>query len=337
MANLSLSVVEIMVLMLGAIVLGITIHFFITSRRNLKDATSGNADKTAKSLEDWKLRYFNDIEQRDKELSELKRKFGETEESNSIYSIEAEELRIQNKKLRTELENSRKVQPAAGEKPDYIQQLRDAQNSLLEHNEKINQLLDQIDIVKETEEKQQEILKNNEQLSGQITELKFLLSQKEKEINVIREKEHLTKEMNTILDTAYSDFNTLQGKIQKLESQLSTSKMLNLEYEDLKEAHYKLGRDFDEQKLKYNSAVTANQQLLSQLTEMEEKFREANFQRQQLQKRVAYLEELNQDMMIVSEANKKLEGQIKRIGELESMLNVMSEERDQISKKQHEI
>ena len=50
---------------------------------------------------------------------------------------------------------------------------RQAQSSLMEHNEKINQLLGQIDIVKETEEKQQEILKNNEELCQQIDELKF--------------------------------------------------------------------------------------------------------------------------------------------------------------------
>ena len=347
MANLSLSVVEIMVLMLGAIVLGITIHFFITSRRNLKEATSGSDNKTAKSLEDWKLRYFNDIEQRDKELAELRneltglrQRHSDAEENNQINMIEAEEAKAQNKLLRAELENARRVQPQPAapivqdHKPDYMQQLRDAQHSLLEHNEKINLLLSQIDIVKETEEKQQEMIKNNEELSGQITELKSLLAQREREVNNIRQKEHLTKEMTTMLDSAYSDFNTLQNKIHKLESQVNTSKMLNLEYEDLKEAHYKMGRDFDEQKLKYNSAVTANQQLLSQLTEMEEKFREANFQRQQLQKRVAYLEELNNDMLIVSEANKKLETQIKRIGELESMLNVVSEERDELAKRQ---
>jgi DNA repair exonuclease SbcCD ATPase subunit len=333
MTGLTLSLIEIIVLMLGAIVLGITIHFFITSRRSLKNSTSGESNKVNKSLEEWKLKYFNDVEVRDKELATLREQLEELKEDNNINSIEADEMRQQNKKLKLEIETLRKTLPAS-EKPDYIQQLRQAQSSLMEHNEKINRLLGQIDLVKETEEKQQEIIKNNEELSDQIAELKSLLSQKEKEVDNIRQKEHLTKEMTSMLDSAYSEFNTLQSKIQKLESQVNSSKMMNMDYEDMKEAHYKLTRDYDETKLKLNTALTENQLLHTQIIETEDKLREVSFQRQQLQKRVAYLEELNNDLQAVSDANKKLESQLKRIGELESMLNVVAEERDQLARRQ---
>jgi chromosome segregation ATPase len=331
MASLSLSIIEIIVLMMGAVVLGITIHFFITSRRSFK-TTSLESNKINKSLEEWKLKYFNDIEYKDKELSLLKKQLAEIQENDNINSIEAEEMRRDNKRLQSEIAALRKTIPA-GEKPDYIEQLRQAQYSLLEHNDKINQLLGQIEIVKETEEKQQEILKTNEELSEQIHELKLLLSQKEKEVNNVRQKEHLTKEMNAMLDSAYSEFNTLQSKIHKLESQATSSKMLNLEYEDLKEANYKLNRDLEEQRARAGTAQAESQMLQAQLTEAEDKLREANFQRQQLQKRVAYLEELNNDLQAVSDAHKKLEGQLRRIGELESMLNVVSEERDELARK----
>ena len=140
--------------------------------------------------------------------------------------------------------------------------------------------------------------------------------------------------MTSILDSAYSEFNVLQSKIHKLEVQVSSTKMVNMDYEDMKEAHYKMARDFEESRLKLNHVLTENQQLQSQLTETEDKLREANFQRQQLQKRITYLEELNNDLQAVSDANKKLEGQLKRIGELESRLNVISEERDELAKRQ---
>lgn len=293
------------------------------------------AEKISKTLEEWKLRYFNDTEIRDKELTQLRKRLEETEENNNINVIEAEETKKLNKKLQAELDSLRKTAPTAEkEKPDYIEQLRKAQSSLMEHNEKINQLLGQIDIVKETEEKQQEILKVNEELSSQVDELKFLLSQKEKEISNTRQKEHLTNEMTSMIDSAYNEFNVLQDKIQKLESQVNTSKRLNLEYEDLKETHYRISQDFEEQKRKYSAAVTENKQLLEELTETEDKLKEANFQRQQLQKRVAYLEELNNDMQAVADANKKLEHQLKRVGELESMLNMVAEERDELARKQ---
>jgi len=335
MPTLSLSVIEIIVLMLGAITLGITIHFFIVSRKSLKDATSDITGKLNKELEVWKLKYFNDTELRDKELDKLRKQLADAEENSNIYSIEAEEMRIVNKKLQTEMESMRKkapLQPTAvqAEKSDYLEQLRLAQNSLLEHNEKINQLLGQIDIVKETEEKQQEIIKTNEELSSQIEDLRFRLSQKENEINNIRQKEHLTTEMNAMLDSAYSEFNVLQDKMHKLENQVNISKRINLEYEELKEVQHKMTRDFEEQKLKYQAAVEENRRLRLEMTETEDKLKESDFQRQQLQKRVAYLEELNNDMQAMTETNKKLEGQLKRIGELESMLNVIAEERDQL-------
>ncbi len=334
-SQLSLSIIEIIVLMLGAVVLGVTIHFFISSRRTLRAHSPAALQQIAKELEDWKLRYFNEVEYRDKELEILKKKLAETEENNSINSIEAEETRKLNKKLQAELETLRAVavQPTPG-KPGYIDQLFQARNSLKEYNEKINQLLGQIDIVKETEEKQQEILRNNEELSNQIDDLKYLLSQKEREMNNIRQKQELTTEMSSMLESAHSEFNALQEKIQKLENQVMVSKKLNLEYEDLKEEHFKTVKDYEDQKSRFAAISNENRELQSVLVETEEKLREANSQRQQLQKKVAYLEELNYDMQAVSEANKKLVGQLKRIGELESMLNMVAEERDELAKKQ---
>lgn len=333
--TLTLSILEIILLFFGAIILGITIHFTIASRRGFKSSMNAK-DEVNKFRDEWKLRYFNDVELKDKELSLLKEQLAhvkeqlnEAEENSNIYTIEAEEMRKENKKLQAELSNIhsnvQKGAPAP-DKRDYLEQLRVAQSGLLEHNEKINQLLDNIDVFKEREEKQREILKNNEELSLQITDLRMKLMDKDKEISNIRQKEHLTKEMTSMLDNAYSEFNVLQSKMQKLELQVSSSKMINIEYEDLKERHHKMNRDFEEQKLKLSVIGSDNQQLQSLLMETEEKLREANFQRQQMQKRVAYLEELNNDLQAVSDANKKLEVQLKRIGELESMLNLATEE-----------
>ncbi len=435
MPTLQLSVIEVIILMLGAITLGITIHFFLISRKSLKEVTSDTTGKLHKELEVWKLKYFNDTEARDKELEELRyklsiasdstddisieleelqirnkklqteietlrkggivaggpdiadlqRRLEEAEENYEIYSIEAEEQRAQNKKLQAEIEalkknpptarepresdqSKKKIQeaeeaarlhaaeaedlrivnkklmaeiellrsaqahpaPVAGEKPDYMEQLRKAQSSLMEHNEKINQLLGQIELVKETEEKQQEIVKLNEELTAQIEDLRYKLSQKEKEVSNSRQKEHLTTEMNAMLDSAYNEFNILQSKMQKLEAQVAASRKLSMEFEVLKESYDKLSRDHEEQKLKYITHADENRQLKTTLATVEEQLRDAEFQRQQLQKRVLYLEELNTDMQVMVDANKKLESQLKRIGELESMLNVIAEERDQL-------
>ncbi len=332
--QLSLSIIEIIVLMLGAITLGFTIHFFVTSRRSFQTSVEeSEGGKVSKELSEWKLRYLNDIEQRDTELRNIKKLLAETEESCDIFSIEADEMRRQNKKLLTEIEVSGKSSSII-EKQDYIEQLRQAQNNLLEHNEKINQLLSQINFAKETEEEQQKMLKANVELAGQVDELTFRLEQKEKEANNTRQRVSLNAEMTSILDSANNEFKVLQEKIQKLETQVNFSKEINLEYENFKEGYYNISRDFEEQKLKFNVALSENRQLKADIAEIEDKLREANFQRQQLHKKIAYLEELNNDMQDIADANKKLEGQLRRIGELESMLNVVAEERDELARRQ---
>ena len=92
--------------------------------------------------------------------------------------------------------------------------------------------------------------------------------------------------------------------------------------------------EFDEQKVKYNAMINENKELHQQLGETQDKLRTEQHKNQQLQKQVAYLEELNNDMQAVADTNKKLESQIKRLGELESMLNVVSQEKEELEKKQ---
>ena len=332
MTQMSLSILEVIVLVMGAIVLGITIHFFIISRRNLKGSSS-KKQKSDIDLEEWKLKYFNDVEIKEKEISELRQRLSEAENNARIYSMDLEEFRRQNKKLSGELDITRKSVPQQSEKVDYLEQLRQAQDSLMEHNEKIDLLLQHISMAKEVEGRKQEIMEENEELKKQIKDFNYLMEEKDKEINNIKQKANLTKEMNSMLDNAYSEFSLLQNKIQKLESQVASSRMLNLEFEDIKEAHQKQSQDLEAAKIKINALTTESQQLALQLHTTEDKLIETTFQRQQLQKRVTYLEELNSDLQVMADANKKLEGQIKRIGELESKLNVVAEERDDLIRK----
>ena len=336
MASFSLSIVEIVVLMIGAITLGFTIHFFITSKSTMKFSPMEN-EKISKALEDWKLRYFNDTEVRDKELESLRKQLAEQAENNEINTIEAEEMRKSNKELRAEIEALQQHHPVVSNEPQpgYITQLRQAQDSLMEHNQKITQLLGQIDIVKETEEKREEVQKLNQVLSNQVDELRIKLSQKEREVVHTKQQEQLTSEMSSMIDSAYNEFGVLQEKIQKLEGQINTSRRLNIDLEDLKEAHYRLKEELNEYQKKYSSVSNENKRLQENLNETADKLREANFQRQQLQKRVAYLEELNNDMQAVADTHKRLEGQLKRIGELESMLHVVAEERDALARRQN--
>ena len=333
MLSISLSTFEIVILFSSAIVVGFVIHLFYSSRKGMKKDMQEPQKSVSSGIDEWKLKYIKETERKDKEISDLKSRLHIADENKRIYDIEMQELKNQIKILGLEAEQAKTGKPVLETRADYYEQLRQAQQSLMDHNAKISQLLEQVDVIKETEEKSQEILRSNEELSMQIKDLKYMLFEKEEEINHIKEKEHITSEMSAMLDSAYSEFNTLQGKIHKLESQVSSSKMMNIEYEDLKEAYYKVIRELDESKNKINHYLHENQVLQIELSKVEDKLSESNQQRQQLQKKVAYLEELNNDLHQMTEANKKLEGQIKRLGELESKLNIVAEERDRLREK----
>jgi DNA repair exonuclease SbcCD ATPase subunit len=350
--SLTLSILDISLLALVAIILGATIHFFITSRRNLK-ANSEEMRKSNLVKNEWKLKYLNDMELRDKEISVLKQQIQEAEENANIFSIEAEELRLQNDKFEEviiklekkveEMENTPtplppviSIETPIQSKADFLDQVITAQSRLMDQNQKINSLLGDLEVIRDKEEKLRQVVRDNAELSAQLNRMRVEMSEKEKEVDSLKQKEQLTKEMTSMLDVAYSEFNTLQAKIQKLEAQLTSSKMTNLEYEDLKEEHSKFTKEFEEYKAKAASLASENLQLQTQLTEALDKLREANFQRQQLQKRIVYLEELNADLQIVADANKKLEGQLKRIGELESMINIVNEEKGEANRRQED-
>lgn len=336
MPTLSLTIVEIIVLMLGAIVLGITIHFFIVSRRNLRAAIPPPIPKINKEAEEWKMRYHSDMELKDKEIASIRQQLEEERENNNINLIEAEEQRQKNKHLREEiasLQQSPAVDSGTATN-SFTEELKLAQQQLMEQNERISRLLGQIDSVTSSQQKQDWLLRENEELAVKVEELELKLLDKDRELNNIRQKAILTKEMSSMLDNAYSEFQVLQEKIQKLEAQAAATRMNSLDLENLKEENSKLSRELEEGKAKLYAASSENQQLRKELLQLDEELKEARFQREQLEKKVSYLEEMNIDLQAVSDANKKLESQIKRIGELESMLNMLAEERDQLMRRQ---
>jgi len=326
---MNLSIVELSVLVFCAITLGIVIHFFLVSKKNLQNSPVA-AQKIKKNLDEWKLKYFNDVEIKDKELDETKRRMMEAEENWKIYKTELEDLRKENQKLQHQLETAGKNK--SGDQPDYIEQLLEARVSLMDHSKKVEQLMENIEELSANEEKQKLLEEENELLTEQVNKMKELLRKKDEEITKIATNQKVRLEMSSMLDNAYSEFNNLQSKIQKLESQLSASKLAQIEYEGLHENYYKISSENEEYRTKLQSVTVDNQQMTIRLFETEDKLREANFQRQQLQKRISYLEELNADLQMVTDANKKLEHQLRRIGELESMLTVVAEERDHLKR-----
>jgi DNA repair exonuclease SbcCD ATPase subunit len=321
--QISIGIVEIIIFQIGAVILGFSIHFFWTSRRSMPAPVpepSVLADASINAGDEWRLKYYEEVEMQEKLEQQIRRELEAAKDNESILTIELEEVK---KELKLLQETPPPPPPPPTQEiqtGEYLAQLKSAHDHLYEHNQGIGRLLEQIDLLKESERKHLDTQKLNETLHTEMRELKKLLNDKESEIKQIRQQQLLTREMNDRLDKAYEDFNTLQEKLQKLESYLARPENRTFEYEELQQSYFKLTKEFDEIKLKQLSMLEENQRLSRVLADAEDKLRESNFQRQQLLKKVGFLEELNKDLQQVAEHNKKLENQLRRLSEIENMM-----------------
>ena len=320
-------VIEIVVFLLGAVVLGFFIHFFITSKRSYPASPLWERPVLAESAiqdnDEWRIKYYEEAETHRKLLERLQQELDESKGNEEILNIEIEEQRAEIKRLQESI-------PAAGEtineetsaaRPeDYLVQLKNTHSSLQEHNEQIARMLQHLEQLKEAEQSYTDTKLENEQLTVRIQDMENLLAEKEAEIKQSQQHKLLAKEMEERLQKAYDEFNALRDKLVKLETHLSQPKNREFEYEELQQNYFKLTKEFDETKLKHLSLLEENQRMSRLLSDTEDKLRESNFQRQQLQKKISFLEELNEDLQQISEQNKKLENQLKRMSEIEQML-----------------
>jgi hypothetical protein len=318
--TLTVRLPEIIIFLVGALILGFTLHYFWTSRNAIRIQKTP-ADEGINENDNWKLKYYTDMEIQEKTLQKLRERLSEAEENEKIYRLESDELReelglLKEKNSRTEAQ----IKPPTVTE-DYLQQLKTAQENLFQYNQHINKLLQQIQMLKESEKKYQDLQQQHNLLNEQLSVLNRRLAEKETEINRIMQEQRMVLEMNERMDKAYTDFTHMQEKLRKLEQYLDQPHSKRIEYEQLQETYFKLSREFDEVKGKQMALFEENQRLSRILADTEDKLKEANFQRQQYHKKMLFLEELNRDLQEATEQQKKMESQLRRISEMESMLS----------------
>jgi seryl-tRNA synthetase len=138
------------------------------------------------------------------------------------------------------------------------------------------------------------------------------------------------------LSDVYTEYTVLQQKMADLEKQAGNAQGVTLELQELKQSYEQIHKDLVRKQEKLEEVVAENHRLHKKLAETEDKLEEANLQRQQLFKKVQFLEDINADYQKISETNKKLQTEIRRVAELESMLRLIQEERDQLLRKRSE-
>jgi chromosome segregation ATPase len=182
----------------------------------------------------------------------------------------------------------------------------------------------------ESREQVEELKEQNEKLLSKIDKLEWELEEKEEQLHKLQKQKEVTDQMSARLEDVQTEFLVLQQTMATLEAQANKTNILAMELEETKEAYYQLKNDTIRKQEKLQELLSENAKLYQQLADTEDKLSESNMQRQQLLKKTKMLEDLNNDFQTVAETNQKLQTELRRIGELESMLNMMMEERDNL-------
>lgn len=162
----------------------------------------------------------------------------------------------------------------------------------------------------------------------EIEELQFQLNKKEAELKELRQQSELTQKLQAHFEEVQSGYEELQLKVQKMEQQGWQAAELSIKIDSLEQSNEQLEKTVLKKEEKARELMLENGRIHEMLNEAEDKLSEANLQRQQLKKKVQFLEEINSDIQQMSESNRKLKNELRRVAELESMLNLITEERD---------
>jgi chromosome segregation ATPase len=158
-------------------------------------------------------------------------------------------------------------------------------------------------------------------------QLRLQLEQKDAEIQRLKQQETYAQKMQDRFEEVQSEFEKLQEKMQQMEQQAWQNAELTIQLEHAEQATLQLEQTVIKKEEKLRELSLENQRLHDSFSDLEDKLSEANLQRQQLMKKVQLLESLNADMLQMAESNRKLKTEIARVAELESMLQMISEER----------
>jgi chromosome segregation ATPase len=160
--------------------------------------------------------------------------------------------------------------------------------------------------------------------------LELALAQRDAEIENLVAEQRVTEKIVSRFEQMQQDFVFMQNRMKTLEQQASQAGKLSIALEDNEAERQQLLQELNRKSEKVQQVLLENTSLHQQIAELEDQLQETNFQRQQLFKKAKMLEEVNTELSSVTDANKKMQSELRRIGELESMLNMITEERNQL-------
>lgn len=300
--TIEITLIEFVIMPIVVILFGVTLFFFFKSRKSLQ-----------KIMQESKKKF----------PFEKDNKYAPQKRSSLV------EMEEQFAKMRYQALDTKQEKPAAQLKnhlPKNENLVIELRNTISEQQKLLDSYLQKVEAVES--ERKQELNHQVHTLEKEITKLHLVIEKKDEEMEDLQQQASAAQKMAARIEEVYKEFDLLQEKMMQLEKQANRANNLAIELEDTKHAYELVHKELLRKHEKMEEVMNENQNMRQQMNELEDKLSDANLQRQQLQKKVLFLTDLNNDMQNISETNKKLQTELRRIGELESMLSIMAEERE---------
>ncbi len=215
-------------------------------------------------------------------------------------------------------------------------ELRSLKLMMLRQQDQLSSVISQLrdlEITKKDEDPNESDWAKEDEYNAEVEQLQITISKRDAEIKSLKQQNELATKIQERFDDLQTEFDTLQSKLQSLEEQSWAASELTMKLENMEQANHHLEKELLRKEERLLELTEENLKTAALLNETEDKLREANNQRQQLARKIQYLEEMNNDLKQLSDTNRKLQVEIRRIGELESMLQLIMDERDELLKR----
>lgn len=233
----------------------------------------------------------------------------------------------------TTAEGVDRVVPANRQAESNSTSLNEVKDSILQQKQQLDKLWQRVDSFTMEQPAQVKTKKDDAELYEKIEGLELMLEEKDEELQKLRKSNEVAQMMASRLEQVEEEFSLMQERVEEFEKEASRAKQLAMDLEDAQEECRQVHKEHQRKAEKLQELMQEQARLHQQLCETEDKLQEANMQRHQFMKRARILEEMNSDFQNVADTNSKMKNELRRMGELESMLNMMTQERDHLLRK----
>jgi chromosome segregation ATPase len=191
------------------------------------------------------------------------------------------------------------------------------------HKRQLDTLLSRVDNLR-NEPIRPAVKKEDVELRNKIERLELLLEEREEALQTLQKKSESAEMMASRLESVQKEFDRVQDRLREVEQQARTASLLAVELEEVRGEYSRLQQEQHVRQQQLQELLNTNHTLNRQLSETEGRYQDADNQRQQYMKRARVMEDLNADYQSASESDARVRGELRRVGALQSMLNLIT-------------